>query len=718
MANSITIRLNDEVTDGVEEIQSALAEMGHFSSETARGIRDLSAAEQEQIQVIHEHRGSLVDLTGDTVQFAGESVSAIGAVTAAYIHFKAETAWLTYFKSTLASVGTATAAWGNHLDLAARQGIGLLRFVPRFGATVGNVIPVLTGATLATAGFEAVLSRTGRRMVDTTHDLSQATDEQRRAFEALATEAQRSGTTIDEALLRAGQSFADFGVQVVPVYESNLDRVDAATAKLLTSLARPFRTIADGAAEVLSGLNPLAPVLREIDAAATRSTDNLVRNIAALQSLSEAAADATLGEGYSQHAAELQRLEELRARQADDFARLRGVNQQLDAEQTAAAERRRLDGIQTIAGIDAEIQRQRQRANELANSDQLTAAAAEELHATLARLEQQRTQILERETQTRLDLERRVTEQQQRWADEARQREEQAVTDFIDRENAKYDAAQKAAAKRAELERGLVHTAESEAFQNAVARMQAQGASAEDLHQAKLRQIDLETRQRLESADTEDAREQILFDAQRERLQAEGNFHRQQMQQQARDRQQKAQAEAAAEQAKHDQIKALLQQSGGPTGHDLLTQQDPRQVLAALQARRAQAAAEKFRAEHGDEVNDGDSRSRARFAARERAVRQQAERDAFQDFRRGDVNPQELANAQVQAGQQTLSTLQQSGQLSQDVVKVLSQQLQAAAQEQQVLSQLQQQVANLQKASDQLAGGSKRISAQQGSLRR
>lgn len=702
MASTLTIELNDRASDGLETLQGALDETGKASLRAAADIAEFTESEERQIRVIHEHRGSIL-------QFASTTTTALGSATVAWLKFRESTLWLQAASAPLRSFSQATKLAGDNLGSLARTGLSATRYLPRFGTNLSGMVPVLTGASLALSAHSALLGATGIKY----EQLTGATEEQRIAWSKLRAEADALHLSIERLAKQKGIELESLGVSRT----SNRDRVHQAAGELGSSITRPLGDLAAGARTAWRELSLLKPVWDEIDAATTRGAQNMVDNLGLLRQLAEAAGDKLMWSGYTEAAKAQERLGKSLEASVDDFQRLRGVHGRLAQEQQDAEHARGIAAIQTLADLDARVRKEQQLAGELAAANRFTEDDATRVYQTLGALERRRSQIVSAETERRKKLEA----EHRAWQRQARQDDldqQQRVSDeLLDIERQRYLKARKLAEDHARQMQALTHTSQQQMFENAIAALEDEGASAADVHHARLRQIDMETRQRIEAAETDEDRQKAFFEGQRRRLQEEGNFHRAEMRRQADERKKKTDDELKAELDKQRKLQDLLQQAGGPNGADVLQQQDPAAVRDALKKQRADQAEHAYR-QANQGRNMADAQAERRFESRVRAARRQAEIDAHRDFSRGKVNPEEMARAQMQAGNQQLQALQQSGQLSADVIQVLRQQMQSAAKEQAALARLQQEVQAIKQQSDQQFKASTALWAQNGGLKR
>lgn len=699
MSATITLRLNDQASKGLGEVQ-------HSAEETKAEFEQLSEAQKQHIEVIHKHQGSMLE-------FAGNSVKAIGSVGSAWIAFRTQALWLESYQQLLSGASRATQALASNTGNLARVGAQGLTFVPRFGTAIGRFLPIVTGFTLGLGAANRLLASTGHELKQS----AEATDDQRRRFAALREEATYLNVQLAELAKRRNVNLDELGVSS----ESNLDRFRSARSQTLESMGRPLKDLAKGAAEVAHNLNPLVPLWREIDSAATRGTNNAISNLKLLEDAADSAADAFFGPGYTERAKAQEKFNETLEETRRNFERIRDVHETLEASRRRADEARRVAALNTLQAIDAEIQKEKERVGLLAAARKFDETAQQEHLQRMTALDQQRTRVVEAEERKRLAI-RQASLDFYRKMDERSLREQaQRRDDYLRESREAYERHQAIMAQREQAIRDFRFALHREVVNDAIAALEREGADAETIHAAKLQQIEQERNQRLAATDDQMEKERILFEAEQRLLQEESALRREQLRKQVDDERRAAEEKLRIRKELHDRLRGQLE-GQGVTGESILQQQDQRKVLEMLQARRRAAAEQAFRqSEEGQrmsaEANTG-SQANARFKARLRAVNRQADIDAFRDARAGNLNPGELQQAQSDAARQQLQAMQRNGKLSSDVVQVLTQQAQAAAQQQATIDILQQQVEalNTQARCQQRAAAGTRQRAQRGSL--
>lgn len=437
-----------------------------------------------------------------------------------------------------------------------------------------NIGPQLLGAQIALTAFEAVMARTGKRVVGEMEDFSRATEAQVEAFNRLADEANAAGITIDEAMQNAGKTWDDFGVRIVPQVETNLDRIHQATGRLGSALAKPFHEgIAAGKTLIsewwaIPGI--VGDVWRAIDAKATAGADNLVDNLTVLQTGYEqvvlaARAHAAVGtnpERIAAYKAEVEllreqaevtaRLTKLNADNRDDFAIVRRLTAEREAQAKSRGEAERLASIKTVAGIDAEIQKIRERIGQAAQEGKLSAGkdkegrpvltnTGRELTEQLAQLDRQRTVVAEQETRKREQLEKDYADRQKAINDELQREHEDHYARRLKLAQDYYASAEKLQASERSLGRELQSDIRQSAQQTRLDRLQAANASQAELQQAAIRA-------RAEQLQATGASEAQIGAVRAQALQAKLAAEKQAAESEANLRKQTLQAEIAAEQ--------------------------------------------------------------------------------------------------------------------------------------------------------------------------
>jgi len=400
MAATLSIRVRNETGAELKKIQQSMDATGDSAAalsddmqratrETSQEIARLRREQSEEIRIIHEQRASWSSL-------AATAVPAVTSITVAGVKYAGMLATLAArqkaLETVMAPLASSQRALSTAIDLGERAAVRGAASLAGYGQAAGTAATVLGGVTIGLKGYEALLSRTGKEVIQHTA----ATDDQVRALSALQAEAQATGQSVESVARKAGISLDSLGAQTT----TNLDRLRSATGQMTGELARlasdEVKLLKDAAFEV-SGLkfqlDAVRTVWHEIDASATRSTNQMIENLGHVQTGARKAYDALNGEGASQRIQDMDHLEAARKREIDDFGRLRGVESELDRLRTETAERRRLDSLTSLRDIDGEINRQKSLAAMAAANNQFDEAAAKRHQATMEALGTKRSQI-------------------------------------------------------------------------------------------------------------------------------------------------------------------------------------------------------------------------------------------------------------------------------------------------------------------------------------
>lgn len=666
MSATLTINLKDNASPGLQELEDQLAETGQASLDTSQQMRTLSDAEREQITVIHEHKGAWIQLAAALINAGATFISVSGKI-------RQTAMWTGTLRDIMAGAGRASSNLTGGLASVAARGGTLVRLLPLLAGGA-----VVVGAGLAATAYGAVklvgaLDAASKKLEQTQH----ATAEQKKEFAELRKEADALRVSIEEAASRAGVDLERLGVAGA----GNIARIKEATADLTGSVARPLRDLvlayAEVGAEVL-GLN------RAWQGAVTQAktwTDNVVENLNSLRKGADDLADFALGPGYSkiakeqaEWAANLQATEE-------NFQRLRDSHAKFAKDQETAAENRRVAALETTAQIDNEIFKERERAGQLAAQRRLSAEEAEAHYRKLNALEQRRTQIVDAESREQARLAKEAADERLKAEQDAVRRQKEVAEKWLAEQN---DLRRRA--RDFELELSI--NANAAALNEFSTRLEAEGKDYESAHRARKRLIEQERDERAAAAESEAEFQQAHHDAalrlQREELDYRLATIRRQV-----DAQKRADEEAIeSARKKKEELARLLEVNQAPTGQEILNQVDPRQALAE---RRAKAAAEAARKRVLDDPRNQQLREEAltnvgasnRLRRMQEQAAKQAAREArigaFQDVRRGQVDPQELAQAQREAASRMLETSAQNGNISQELAAMFRDQVQTAA---------------------------------------
>ena len=734
---TIAINLDDHATEGLATLNRTLTDTAEVSEQAATATGNLTAEQTHQITIINKQSASFSQFaTVAAPAFADVSVAAIG-LSRDLIHvahagqefaFKTGTQVIgsllrmaeTTVKYTLVAAGAVKvieAVKGKHAEAAEateqhqQSLIGLAAKTSLVGATYLTLTGQWQsgGQAAAVAGGLALKAVTalGAPMIGATVALT--------AYEAI--------------LARTGERWDEFGQKT-----SNLDRVSKSINSLTSEVGSNVAAGVAGLPEYYSRLLGIGEAWRQIDVSVSRGNDNMVANVGHVRSLAEwlgFAAKSTdeFDAKVKRTADDFERLGQItrrwgesdviseRTRQATAFAEKLGdlghhVTHEGNIEKNTGRELLQ----STIARIDEEMRKRHEAAGEASRNNRFTKAEAEKFEAEMTALRAVRAERVREAEQLEKDLPMiRLRENVAA--------EKQITEQMLQQYDARVKAAEEHYAKRKSIfeefanhELSLTQDSQDEIMKTVVAKLEAEGANRDVIHAAKLKQIDIETKRKIDAAKTEEEMIRAASDGVRQTMRAEAEFNRDMEVQKIKDKKdaikesEKLQKEAAAK------LAGDLKAAGGPSGEDLLKATDPRQVAKNIQAGRGRAAGTAFAAEHKDEYNAADASGKKRLEAQQRAAVKKAEAQAGRDVRAGKADPREIAAGQNQAAQQTLGAMQKNGALSGDVVKSLSEATRIAAEQQATLGQLQAQVKQIDNYQKSLLGKAKqqRNQAQQG----
>lgn len=671
---TLNIDLDDGASAGLEQIDAQLQAMAVTTD-------NLTEAQERNIIVIHEQRASWSAMGVTAVGALGQ-VTASGLKLAAVLApiyerqrliNAAQSAFTSISGATSAALGKQAAQWTMLGQVAETGGLMALKAITGLG-------PQVLGATIGWKGYEAVLARTGLKTVE----------------------------------------LAD-GTKVV---ESNLDRVRAAASRLGGDFARDFGGARDAAKEFYDSINIIPSVWKAIDPVATRGAENLISNINLVRRAYNGAG-ADLADWQA-------KMVEQRAKEAEGFAMLGRANQELAARQEYRAEQQRLASINTIEGLNREIQATKEAAGAAATAGKFDAAAKEEYYQKLDYLELQRSKITENVEKAR----REQFNQSRKAHEEAINAEQDKLGEYMARLQEVYDLEYKRGQDRMRMARELQSTARSQDTDTAMeagrdlqsgerqlveARMKAAGATelqiktqlaemdkqfAAAVHSIKMQAIadeskareallqkerleleksginGIEYEKRLSKIKAEE--DKIVFDRRKKAIEETSRFDREQNRITIAQQLANQQALFAKEAERIAKIKAMNQQAIEKAfpAQDVLNSTDPRAVLRQVQENRARAAGQ-AQADRDRELFErgqaGDQAAMSKFAANQRREMARARRGAFNDAENGNVGEGELATAQAQVAGESLNVMQQQGRVSADTVTALQEALRAIA---------------------------------------
>lgn len=764
---TLQIDLEDNATAGLDEFNAALDQMADNAANAAKVSDSLTAAQQRNLIVIERQKTNAYDLGKTYISVFGDIATTgvrcfqaievetekaasamamlvikegaslirwgIGATTTIYglsaaygSHTKAvdtnreslsenndeqerSIRLHTTTKANLAAMGLAlgsqTSAWERVGKASGFAGETAFKAVTGTG-------PFIAGASATLSAYEAVWARTGMRIVET----------------------------------------ADGSKKL----ENNLDRVNTELDRFVSTVGRDFQGLKDNLSEwwntPMQWPDFIKDVGKEIDASTTRSVDILLQNMKIVRSAYKGVS--------SEQFEESAKIDAAQARNAESFRNLRRANDDVISNQQLAAEKQRIASISTIAGIDAEIRKFKEKSAEIARQGNFDEQDAKNHVAWMEAFGRRRDEIEKQSAQASAQYQRQRI---QAYADERK-----ALDALIDREvevfrsrmelNQKLNAIKQdtinaanreaqnvnvAAAKDAhddekerikqQLElRGATETQ----IKSQLAQMDRQFAQAD--HALKLKNIDDEARARIQQLQKERAEidqtggnrierglkklkneeelAKAIADYRKKQIAENGAFAKEWNKIEVADKRQAEAAKFAAEKERMDKVKALQEQAKEQlkaqfNARDFMNAQDPQKVFKQLQENRAQAAGQAAANDNADlwmKWQQGDKQAGRKYDKAVNAAQAKARRSAVNDFENGTLDQGEVSKAQGDVGQKTLSALQQQGKLEGDIANTLSDVLQTLAAEQQQRQQLQAFVGQLQAA----ARGQKNIAKQ------
>lgn len=687
---TLTIDLDDEASEGLQAIDAQLEQMAETTDQ-------LTAAQERQITVVHEQRASWsalgVTATGALGQVASSGMKLAAVLAPIYERQRLINAAQSTFAAvsvvTTSSLGKQVTQWGLLGQAAQTGGVMALKAMTGLG-------PQVLGATIALKGYEAILARTGLKTVE----------------------------------------LAD-GTKVV---ESNLDRVQGSLAKLGGDIRRDFAGAAEVAKEFIGELNFLPSIWKAIDPIATKSAENLVSNINMIRK-AYSGADGELADWHA-------KMEAQREKEAEGFAMLGRANDELRGRQEYRAEQARLASINTIEGLNQEIQKTKEAAGAAATAGKFDAEAKEEYYQTMDFLELQRAKITENVEKARRDQ----FAKSRKAHEEAINAEQDKLGEYMRRMQEVYDLEHKRHQERARMARELREASRDQDTETVMdaskdlhegdkarvdARLRAQGATeiqvkhqlaemdrqfAESAYQIKMQSIadewkardavhqkerleleksglkGIEYEKRLSKIKADE--DKMVFDLRKKAIEETGRYQREQNKLTTSQQLANEQALFAKEAERIQKIKALQREAIGKAFNpqEVLNSTDPQKVLRQIQENRArqagQAQADRDR-ELWEKGQAGDKAAMNKFAANQRKEMAKARRLAYNDAENGNVGEGELATAQAQVAGEQLGLMQQQGRVTADTAVALQEALKAIADQATATEQMQTTVNQL-----------------------
>jgi hypothetical protein len=601
---------------------------------------------------------------------------------------------------------------------------------------------VYAGAKAATTGYAAVLSRTGI----ITEQNTNATNEQRQAYERLSQVATATGETLQQVLTRYGKTQEDVGLKTT----SNLDRLNTAWSTLSRDVSGNLRALVAESGSVqlpefifqmstsLSALREVIRavpvVIREVDAAATRGTANAVENTKLLR---DALVSITGGQALADATKYNAEMQSYRERTIDDFNNFREINTILAESEKERQESTRLASLATVEAITQEIKAQKEKAGTLAGANEFTDEEFKKTVELVYQLETQKRKAIEEtaEKEKKIAAELRdIREKDAEYGLKLAEERAKAEANAFNARRAAYmaviDAERQQEIELADFRRSLLFRGAIESENAAVQEAERKLKLAEDekadlqtinrlkraiyeaqktAHELRVREIEMEATAAMGAAQSELDQVRAAGNARKALAEEEYRFKRELRQREVNDKRAAEQAKIDAEKKKQDNAKQVLEQAG-ITPQNVLQSQNPRQVREAIAQRRQAEARQKFNEQNSEQIAtarqqeaQGDPRAVRQLLAQRNRQEAQARRGAFNDFNQGRTGASELTQGQTQVAQESIKALQSQGKVSQEVATVLRQQIQATAEQQAATEALLQQVRQLQQVSGQQA---------------
>ena len=708
---TLTIDLDDQATDGLEQLNAILEQSAIAAEEAGKGADELTESQQRQIVVINKTVAGWSELANTSIRAFGlmgsAGLNAFGAMEGG-----AERLLKVYgqlgkgaaLTQTTAALGAQATGWETVGAAATTAGTMAAK------AWLG-IGPQVLGATVAIKGYEAILARTG-----------------------LTTKELADGTTI---------------------LESNLDRVNAATSKFGADVKTNFSESAAALKELTNISISFPDVWKEIDKVATQSAVHMVENIGlindgynetllASQDLvgqmlgAEAGATRKLIEQKREQLAIDRQAEIQRSLEKEGLALLAKANGELANRLAARAEQSRIASLDSVAGVEAEIKAVKAAAAAQVKAGKFGEQAQAEYSAKLEAL-QSRQMAIEKDAAAK-----RTEYHKQRMSEYTD--EMKAQDDFINRAREVYDLELKRGKEKSRQNSELKNTGAKQDFDTkldvvkdtheaekdiATARLKSQGATeievkaqitemdrkfSADLHAVKLQNIVDESRSRQAELQKERLEldqsgingierekrlskikadeDKLIFDQRKKAIEETGRFDREQNKLTNDLKIAGIQAQLKAEEERINKTKAMNDQALAKVfdPKKFAEQQDPNKVFKQLQADRVKQAQEE-QITRDDELGRrgmaGDDRAMKKFFDNQKKAMAQAKKQATQDAENGNFSEAEVTKAQANLGKETVSNFAKQGKLTSEMATAMQDQLTALANNANAIDNLQ-----------------------------
>jgi hypothetical protein len=458
----------DELAKSAQQMGEALptddaGELRKAVQELTASMREFNVDSAKSVTIVNEQRTSWLTM-------ANTAVPAIGSISTAMLTYIVRMKELDIAKQaalrSLNLLGSSQRAWAIASEYGTKTAIRGTAGLAGYGAAAGLALGAVTALGLGIKGMGILLDNTGKKFVAYSDNVETLTEEQGKYFKEMIQQANSLGLAVDDIANSEGIDLEkDWGLKMLPEYESNLDRLKTSAGGVSDSLSRLASESGPAAAYVLknmvgpgtlegmeslySGTMKFGGVLDELfgSGAINRGVERWVEN---LDGLSE------LISGISRETAEASRaISEAQQLAVDDFARVRVAEAMLGEMSAARGRAAEIAGIKTSGAIDNEITKLKERRGIAAAANKFDEDAQKRYIIEIERLENRRAQI---ETQAKLDRETSHKAEQDRLrknTEETFARYEQQAAEANERRLKMADDAIAAAEKQAAEERRI-----------------------------------------------------------------------------------------------------------------------------------------------------------------------------------------------------------------------------------------------------------------------
>ena len=458
----------DELAKSAQQMGEALptddaGELRKAVQELTASMREFNVDSAKSVTIVNEQRTSWLTM-------ANTAVPAIGSISTAMLTYIVRMKELDIAKQaalrSLNLLGSSQRAWAIASEYGTKTAIRGTAGLAGYGAAAGLALGAVTALGLGIKGMGILLDNTGKKFVAYSDNVETLTEEQGKHFKEMIQQANSLGLAVDDIANSEGIDLEkDWGLKMLPEYESNLDRLKTSAGGVSDSLSRLASESGPAAAYVLknmvgpgtlegmeslySGTMKFGGALDKLfgSGAINRGVERWVEN---LDGLSE------LISGISRETAEASRaISEAQQLAVDDFARVRVAEAMLGEMSAARGRAAEIAGIKTSGAIDNEITKLKERRGIATAANKFDEDAQKRYIIEIERLENRRAQI---ETQAKLDRETSHKAEQDRLrknTEETFARYEQQAAEANERRLKMADDAIKAAEKQAAEERRI-----------------------------------------------------------------------------------------------------------------------------------------------------------------------------------------------------------------------------------------------------------------------